>query len=130
MSEYMQVAESNTEGSVEIDRTSCEYQSQFCEENVHRLITRLGCPEECFAVFISSESKFTPIWSQRAASSPENPVCWDYHVILLRRLQRPNGSIEYLVYDLDSTLPFPSKASLYFDAAFPSIYKIKRDCQQ
>ena len=71
------------------------YTSCYCEENVYLLAQRMTqvlsghSPEdrpELFVVFISSLLQRTPIWCQASnASSPEDPVLWDYHVVLLQR---------------------------------------------
>lgn len=84
-----------------------------------------------YAVFVSSPSKMTPIWCQRCmAHSPNEPVLWDYHVIALetpRRRRdvtesdddavRSSSDINSLIWDYDSTLPFPCSAVEYIDKA-------------
>lgn len=73
-------------------RLQFSYTSQFCEENVHKMIAkflllkpRLLHPAISFyAVFVSSKSKQTPIWHQKAGIRDE-PVLWDYHVILVAK---------------------------------------------
>lgn len=73
-------------------RVQFSYTSQFCEENVHKMISRFktlmgqsSYPAVSFhAVFISSRSKQTPLWHQKASVCDE-PVLWDYHVILVAK---------------------------------------------
>ena len=84
--------------SEEIDRTNFRYCSHFCEENVYHMVRRFqqrtdndrsscGLSREkvsIFAVFVSSESKQTPIWHQKLGNRGA-PVFWDYHVILVAK---------------------------------------------
>lgn len=89
----------------------------FCEENVWRLCYRKmrEQPEShFFAVFISNGKQCVPMFHQIAASDPEKPCCWDYHVILLG--MSPNKEI--YVYDVDSLLPYPTLLRNYIDLSF------------
>jgi len=92
-----------------------DYASCFCEENCYKLVERLasrqGSAEEppINVLFISSKSRATPIWCQRSSAKKGECVLWDYHVVVLC-----GGDI----FDLDSTLPFPSNAREYINAAF------------
>lgn len=89
----------------------------FCEENVWRLCYRKmrEQPEShFFAIFISNSRQCVPMFHQRAAANPEEPCCWDYHVILL--CASPNKDI--VVYDMDSDLPFPTPLQNYVDLSF------------
>ena len=73
-------------------RLQFSYTSQFCEENVHKMISRFKTlmgessypAVSLHAVFISSRSKQTPLWHQKAGVCDE-PVWWDYHVILVTK---------------------------------------------
>ncbi|XP_030074665.1 protein N-terminal glutamine amidohydrolase isoform X2 [Microcaecilia unicolor] len=56
-----------------------------------------------------------PIWKQKTGHGDE-PVLWDYHVILLRVL---SGN-QSLIYDLDTLLPFPCPFDTYIEKAFKS----------
>jgi protein N-terminal glutamine amidohydrolase len=100
------------------------YTSQYCEENVYKLLeTKLPKSTTAYAIFITSPSKCTPIWRQKKSKSPDTePVLWDYHVIAM---------VDDDIYDLDSTLPFPSSAQTYFEKTFPITYpRLRKDCQQ
>ena len=44
-----------------------------------------------------------PIWE----STLGNPVVWDYHVIFL--YHNPENKNESIIFDFDTTLPFPCK---------------------
>ena len=98
----------------------CQYASCYCEENVHQLCRslQLAGPDHlsrAWAVFISNYGRCVPLSRQRAGAGQDGDVVWDYHVILLYR-----GEGGDLVYDLDSTLPFPAPAPLYCSATFGS----------
>lgn len=70
----------------------------FCEENVYNMVVHfVNCINESgiaplplpplsyfYIAFISSESKQTPLWNQRACITTR-PVLWDYHVILISK---------------------------------------------
>lgn len=53
-------------------------------DNARTLCGFLGEKLSIFAVFVSCESKQTPIWHQKLGSIGE-PVFWDYHVILVAK---------------------------------------------
>eukprot|EP01039_Chlorochromonas_danica_P007972 gene7972-8793_t len=112
------------------------YTSCFCEENIYCLLrellsiissttTRIGdCDDRTafndqlgyhlFAVFISSQSKATPIWCQQQG----DPVFWDYHVVACV-LEEDSGKA--LVLDFDTSLPFVTPLQEYIARSFPSI---------
>lgn len=103
------------------------YCSHFCEENVWHLCSRFiasqgkegeaKCEKETvngYAIFITSTSKATPICNQRAASTRTEPVLWDYHVIFLLKKHGYNS----LIFDLDTTMDFPTDASEYCRSSF------------
>lgn len=100
-------------------RAACRwYTSHYCEENTLRLCRDLIGPAEAtgvelYVVFISNRARQVPVWCQSLADSEYEPVLWDYHVLLMA--QHPRGN---WIYDLDSTLPFPSQATQYMTHAF------------
>ncbi|KAJ1193955.1 hypothetical protein NDU88_003250 [Pleurodeles waltl] len=101
-------------------KSACTYTSCYCEENVWKLCEYIrNCGhyplEEFYAVFISNDNKMVPIWKQQACRG-EEPVVWDYHVILLHVSSGERNS----VYDLDSLLPFPCDFTTYVEEAFKS----------
>lgn len=83
----------------------------YCEENVWQLALELG-PSGYLVALISNAARQVPVWAQRAAAAPDQPVLWDYHVLLLR----PGAHAQVL--DLDSTLAFPSPLDRYLETAF------------
>jgi protein N-terminal glutamine amidohydrolase len=97
---------------VALTRESCKYTSLYCEENVWQLAqdTRLPLGQK-HAVFITNENRKAALWCQRV--SPDKPVVWDYHVVLL--VEAAAGPV---IFDLDSTLPFPSKLGVYLRKTF------------
>ncbi|XP_067888636.1 protein N-terminal glutamine amidohydrolase isoform X4 [Heterodontus francisci] len=97
-----------------------EYIQSWGEENVWKLCEyikdrRQHLLEEWYAVFISNDQKMVPIWSQQSGNG-DQPVIWDYHVILLHDC----GGQHCEVYDLDTTLPFPCPFDIYVKEAFRS----------
>lgn len=103
----------------------CVYTSCYCEENVWKLCEYIKnqrhCPlEEVYAVFISNERKKIPIWKQKSSRGDE-PVIWDYHVILLHASKQGPS----FIYDLDTILPFPCSLDVYSMEAFQSDKHLK-----
>ncbi|XP_072426985.1 protein N-terminal glutamine amidohydrolase isoform X2 [Chiloscyllium punctatum] len=101
-------------------KEDCVYTSCYCEENIWKLCeyikNRRQHPlEEWYTVFISNDQKMVPIWSQQSGSG-DQPVIWDYHVILLHDC----GGQHCEIYDLDTTLPFPCPFDTYVKEAFRS----------
>lgn len=90
----------------------------YCEENVWhvlRLASERGLPvDDLFAVFISNPKRCIPFQRQKAATTEMNGVClWDYHVIAIVLSNGLNDKRSAHVYDVDSTLPFPSTLANY-----------------
>ncbi|KAM9339862.1 protein N-terminal glutamine amidohydrolase [Symphorus nematophorus] len=102
------------------DREDCVYTSCYCEENVWKLCefvrTERTAPlEELFVVFISNDNRKVPLWKQKSGRG-DQPVIWDYHVVLLQV-----GSVtEPQIYDLDSELSFPCSLKQYAAEALRS----------
>uniref|UniRef100_A0A8D0G8P4 Protein N-terminal glutamine amidohydrolase n=1 Tax=Sphenodon punctatus TaxID=8508 RepID=A0A8D0G8P4_SPHPU len=101
-------------------RHSCVYTSCFCEENVWKLCeyirSRNQYPlEEFYAVFISNDRRMIPLWKQRCGHG-DDPVVWDYHVVLLH----VSCGGQSFIYDLDTVLPFPCSFDTYAEEAFKS----------
>ena len=123
------------DGSIYPTAEECDYASCYCEENVWKLCQRLqekGDPDylhRASAVFISNTGRSVPLWSQKAGRGAEKVpmvffflivmedqvVVWDYHVILVYI-----GDDSTLIYDLDTTLPFPAPFNEYCEATFGS----------
>ncbi len=91
------------------------YCACYCEENVwHLCHHELVADKEAFAVFISNERRACPMFCQRAAASPGEPVWWDYHVILLA-----GDGAAWQVWDLDSMMGMPAGVDEYLRQTFP-----------
>lgn len=115
------ISVSATDSALEVERDQDLRVPCYCEENVWRLAYRKiqARPNEqdCyFVAFISNSIKTVPMFFQRAASSPETSVCWDYHVILL--YAHPTERDVY-VYDIDSVLDYPCTLAEYLRRSFP-----------
>ncbi|XP_023777238.1 protein N-terminal glutamine amidohydrolase isoform X2 [Cyanistes caeruleus] len=99
-------------------RPACTYTSCYCEENVWKLCDYIRSQdrhplEEFYAVFISNDRKMIPLWKQKSGHGDE-PVVWDYHVILLH----VTSGEQNFIYDLDTVLPFPCPFDVYSVEAF------------
>lgn len=95
------------------------YHSRYCEENIWLL-----CQQAEFAdsevIFMAAQAECFPILCQRAAEASDEPLFWDYHVVLLwHSAEQP-----YLL-DFDSTLAFCTPLSEYFTASFYPEYWVK-----
>ncbi|XP_032659409.1 protein N-terminal glutamine amidohydrolase [Chelonoidis abingdonii] len=101
-------------------RHACAYTSCYCEENVWKLCEYIRSYdqyplEEFYAVFISNERRMIPLWKQQSGCGDE-PVVWDYHVILLHVASGDQN----FIYDLDTVLPFPCPFDTYIQESFKS----------
>ncbi len=107
------------------------YTPFYCEENIWHL-----CQQEEFThrepqvVFVSNRKRACALWHQRAAKRNQ-PVYWDYHVILIIRQLAPAGQSEcdcWEVWDLDTLLDCPTTLPSYMARTFehrsvPTVYR-------
>ena len=95
------------------------YTSCYCEENVyflaHRYLENIGNLDDVYVVVISNDDKKIPVWHQGPAGKM---VIWDYHVILVHANDTFDGPAKVNVYDLDTSLPFPSLFVVYVHESF------------
>ncbi|XP_053571307.1 protein N-terminal glutamine amidohydrolase isoform X2 [Bombina bombina] len=56
-----------------------------------------------------------PIWKQQSGKG-DDPVIWDYHVLLLHI----SSGKQNFIYDLDTMLPFPCSCDIYVREALKS----------
>jgi hypothetical protein len=87
------------------------YHPFYCEENIWHLCDEVAGDGDR-VVFISNAVRYCSIWHMRIAQ-PGQPVHWDYHVVLLHR-----GAGGWEIWDLDTTLGLPVKASVYLEQSF------------
>ena len=101
------------------------YASCYCEENVYWLCEESmaydGAVGHTYALVISSINQHTPIWLQKKCSKHDEPVLWDYHVIMVRR----NSEGAFMAYDLDTKLPFPCPLEEYIEKSFRPYVELK-----
>ncbi|XP_055312348.1 protein N-terminal glutamine amidohydrolase isoform X2 [Sitodiplosis mosellana] len=93
----------------------------FNEENVWKLCeqvkkTRPAELSKCYAVFVSNEGRTVPLWRQKAGRGDDKVVIWDYHVFFMHN---PTPT-RCLIFDLDTTLPFPTYFHKYVTETFRS----------
>eukprot|EP01041_Mallomonas_annulata_P004697 gene4698-9314_t len=104
------------------------YTPQYCEENVYHLartILEAGNSGKHFVVFVTSCSKRTPIWCQRRGDD-SRPVLWDYHVILVAKKK----GVPSLIFDMDTSLMFPSLAQDYLISSIRYDIHLDREMEQ
>uniref|UniRef100_A0A6N2K961 Protein N-terminal glutamine amidohydrolase n=1 Tax=Salix viminalis TaxID=40686 RepID=A0A6N2K961_SALVM len=75
----------------------------YCEENVYFLLKKL-----CKDGVADADGSHCGI--KRLVQTRDGIILWDYHAICIQR-KREGGS--HLVWDLDSSLPFPSPLASY-----------------
>jgi len=94
---------------------SFKYTANYCEENIWHLCQHpLLADYSKRVLIISNSAKNCPFHAQKSAVGNQ-PVWWDYHVVLLASKDGLN-----FIYDFDSTLPFPSLLTDYLNHTFPN----------
>ncbi|KAH6772834.1 amino-terminal glutamine amidohydrolase [Perilla frutescens var. hirtella] len=114
----LESSSSATSAAASLGISRFQHTPYYCEENVYLLCKKL-CEDgtakpdasDLFVVFISNEKNQIPLWHQRASHRADGVTLWDYHVICVQR--RKENSLPDLVWDLDSSLPFPSPLATY-----------------
>ena len=100
-----------------IKRGDTPYTAYFCEENIWwlagTLIDNGQSPDMLHVLFFSNAHQSIVMLKQNAAT-PDQPIAWDYHVVLL-----VNEPDEAWILDPDSRLPFPTPADRYMAESFP-----------
>lgn len=83
------------------------YTPYYCEENVYLLVESFSKDRsitdnwEIYAVFISNHTKTVALWNQKLCESPDYPVVWDYHCVLLLKSKASSSS---WIFDYDTRL--------------------------
>lgn len=107
---------------ISLERSELPYTALFCEENIWhlaRILSEKGFPiERLWVLFISNPLRQVALFNQRAGAE-HGFVLWDYHVVL--HAEEENGD---LIYDYDTTLPFPVESRRYFAETFPDFIAI------
>ncbi len=100
-------------------RDACMYARDYCEENIWHLARNAQfAAVESYVVCMSNKERTCALWSQRASPAADQPVIWDYHVILIANVGQMG------VFDLDSTLNFPTPILEYLDRTFGPAEKL------
>lgn len=90
-----------------------KYTPYYCEENIWQLARHSRFNGlDAKVILITGPGSHRKLWFQRCSEDVTQPVCWDYHVVLL---VRDNIS---QIWDLDTTLDFPVNAATYFRKTF------------
>ncbi|CAL5422812.1 unnamed protein product [Camellia sinensis] len=77
---------------------------------------------DLFVVFISNEKKQVPPWPQKASQRADGVILWDYHAICIQSSP--------LVWDLDSSLPFPSPLASYVSETIRPSFQLFSEFQR
>ncbi|KAK2653153.1 hypothetical protein Ddye_013009 [Dipteronia dyeriana] len=124
------MAVSSLESSSQFDHTLF-----YCEENVYFLCKKLcanGVADadgsDLYVVFISNEKKQIPLWHQKASKRADGVILWDYHVVCIQR--KRGGDSPCLVWDLDSSLPFPSPLASYVSETVQPSFRLFSEYQR
>ncbi|KAE9590139.1 putative protein glutamine amidohydrolase, alpha beta roll [Lupinus albus] len=125
------MATSTKELHTTVDSSLFNHTPYYCEENVYLLCKKLCSdgienPEgsDLFVVFISNEKKQIPLWYQKASKRADGIILWDYHVICIKINQ---GGGTPIVWDLDSSLPFPSPLASYVSETIRPSFQLFSD---
>lgn len=116
-----------------LSKSQCVYTKCYCEENVWKLCEKLishhyfnNQETTVYAAFISNSTKSVALWSQTSGDPNNNGlIVWDYHVVTV-----VIGAQNSVVYDLDSTLPFPCSLQDYISQTFHPEFELKKRYKQ
>ncbi|KAG4982640.1 hypothetical protein JHK87_027389 [Glycine soja] len=105
----------------------------YCEENVYLLCKKL-CNDgianadgsDLFVAFISNEKKQACTISS-SYKRADGVILWDYHVICIQVTGFKSRAVPPLVWDLDSTLPFPSPLPSYVSETIRPSFQLFSD---
>ncbi|OVA00849.1 Protein N-terminal glutamine amidohydrolase [Macleaya cordata] len=116
------------------DISTFDHTPSYCEENVYRLCKKLmtigvadADGKDLFVVFISNKNKQVPLWHQKASKRGDGLTLWDYHVICVQQNGEDNT---HQVWDLDSSLPFPSPLTHYVSEAIRPSFQLYHGYQR
>lgn len=129
----MMASSLDSASSTSSDVSQFHHTPSYCEENVYLLCKKL-CADgvadvsDLFVVFISNENKHIPLWHQKASHRADGITLWDYHVICIQR--RKEGKAVDLVWDLDSSLSFPSTLSSYVSESIRPSFELFSEFQR
>ncbi|KAL6987147.1 Protein N-terminal glutamine amidohydrolase [Sarracenia purpurea var. burkii] len=122
-------------GAPPLDASQFHHTPFFCEENVYLLCKQLctsGVADaegsDLFVVFISNDKKQVPLWHQKASQRADGVILWDYHVICIQI--KKEGDSSPLVWDLDSSLSFPSPLASYVSETIRPSFQLFSDFQR
>ncbi|MBA0786936.1 hypothetical protein Gotri_025535 [Gossypium trilobum] len=82
--------------------------------------------ESIFYTLVTSELPI-PLWHQKASHRADGVILWDYHVICVQR-KKDGGT--HLVWDLDSSLPFPCPLATYVSETIRPSFQLFSEFQR
>jgi len=98
-----------------LNKKQYHYTALFCEENIWKLIesslsSKIIIPVD--VLFIINQFNSIALFDQKK-SVGENPVIWDYHVVLSAQVCN-----QFVIFDFDSRCEFPGDIHTYFNKTF------------
>ncbi|GAY53711.1 hypothetical protein CUMW_151180 [Citrus unshiu] len=112
--------------SSSLDSSQFQHTPYYCEENVYLLCKKLCANGTAEAD--GSDLFVIPLWHQKASQRADGVVLWDYHVICVQR--KKGGDSPCLVWDLDSSLPFPSPLAPYVSETIQPSFQLFSEYQR
>ncbi|MCW8933075.1 MAG: protein N-terminal glutamine amidohydrolase [Gammaproteobacteria bacterium] len=119
----------------EYNKTHYLYTPLFCEENIWQLILSLSTTsnvnqmanhlkierDKMWVLIITNKKQKIALLNQQAASA-EQPVIWDYHVILLAEINH-----QFFIFDFDTRLSFVTPLQDYLQKTLISLDKLPQE---
>ncbi len=96
-----------------IKRSACKYTPFYCEENIWHLCGNPAFRKKEKVVIIISNYLKKVLFLKQRAGDREGNVLWDYHVVMMAK------DDEWMMWDLDTWLPFPCPVTKYIEQTFP-----------
>jgi hypothetical protein len=111
------------------------YTALFCEENIWQLIQSLSTinstlnqhstqyikTDNLWTLMISNPKQQVILFNQQA-NPPNQPIIWDYHVILLAKIKT-----QFFIFDFDTRLPFCCPLHYYIDHTFVTTEQLSQE---
>lgn len=106
---------------MKVRRDAHRYCAFYCEENIWHLAgePRFRADAEAEVWLITNANKTVATWGQRASSTPDIPVVWDYHIVVASPAVGARGPAPWQVWDFDHRGPFVRPALEWLRASFP-----------
>ncbi|VVC37155.1 Protein N-terminal glutamine amidohydrolase, alpha beta roll [Cinara cedri] len=94
-------------------KADCVYTLSYCEENIWHLaklildLNKATSDLKAYVILLSNSNKCVHLWKQNSPQK-DGLLFWDYHAFMITEHQD-----QTMVFDFDTTLPFPVSFSQY-----------------